>query len=152
MDIPLCPVNAVVCAAPEYLRAHGAPSHPRELVDHDCLTFKPSGSTWQFQSNRGAITVDVRSRLLADDNRTLLRAAVAGLGIASLPAYVVQTALASGSLERVMPSYAPQETWFRAYVPRRRQGVARVAALVTWLSQELSSGRWQQRADLEFQR
>ncbi|MDM0110275.1 LysR family transcriptional regulator [Variovorax sp. J22R24] len=151
VDIPLCPVHAVVCAAPGYLQAHGAPSHPRELVDHSCLAFKPSGSTWQFQSNRGAIAVDVRPRLLADDNRTLLRAAMAGLGVASLPTYVAQHALANGSLQRILPSFSPQETWFKAHVPRRRQSVARVAALVRWLSQELSSGRWQQKAGLEFQ-
>lgn len=152
VDIPLCPVHAVICAAPEYLQRCGAPSHPRELVDHDCLTFKPLGSSWQFQSSRGAISVDVRSRLLADDNRTLLRAAVAGLGIASLPAYVVQDALASGALQRVLPSFSPQETWFRAHVPRRRQRVARVEALVAWLAKDLSSGRWEQTANLEVRR
>lgn len=121
VDIPLCPVDAVVCAAPGYLSARGSPAHPREWVDHSCLCFKPSGASWQFQSNRGAIAVDLRPRLLADDNRTLLGAAVAGLGIAVLPAYVAQQALDDGSLQRVLPSYALQETWFLAHVPKRRQ-------------------------------
>ena len=152
VEIALCPVNAVVCAAPEYLQAQGEPAHPRELVDHSCLCFKPSGSTWQFQGNRGIISVDVRPRLLADDNRTLQRAAVAGLGIASLPAYVAQQALDDGSLQQVLPSFALQETWFKAYVPKRRQRVARVTALVSWLSQEMASERWQRRVDSELRR
>ncbi|MDM0084737.1 LysR family transcriptional regulator [Variovorax sp. J31P179] len=145
VDIPLCPVDAVVCATPGYLSAHGLPAHPRELVDHSCLCFKPSGPSWQFQTNRGTIAVDLRPRLLADDNRTLLAAALAGLGIAALPAYVARQALDDGSLLKVLPSFALQETWFRAHVPKRRQGVARVSALVTWLSQELASERWRQR-------
>ena len=64
---------------------------------------------------------------------------MAGLGIAALPAYVARQALDDGPLRRVLPSFALQETSFRAHVPKRRQGVARVSALVTWLSQEMAS-------------
>jgi DNA-binding transcriptional LysR family regulator len=142
VDIPLCPVHPIVCAAPAYLQSRGAPLHPRDLAEHACLVFKPSGSNWQFQSARGIVNVDVRPRLMADDNRTLLGAAVAGLGIASLPAYVAQEALAQGLLMPVLDKFPPQENWFKAYVPRRRQRVARIAALIVWLSEHLALPAW----------
>ncbi len=70
---------------------------------------------------------------MADDNRTLLQAAVAGLGVALLPTYIASEAIAAGELEILLPGYAPQENWFKAYVPRRRMGVQRVKALLTYL-------------------
>jgi DNA-binding transcriptional LysR family regulator len=142
VDIPLCPVHLIVCASPVYLQNHGTPVHPRDLTEHACLVFKPSGSNWQFQSARGVINVDVRPRLIADDNRTLLGAAVDGLGIASLPAYVARQPLADGALQALLEKFPPQETWFKAYVPKRRQRVARIAALISWLSAHLASPTW----------
>jgi DNA-binding transcriptional LysR family regulator len=142
VDIPLCPVGLITCAAPAYLERAGMPSHPRDLAEHACLVFKPTGATWPFQSSRGIINVDVRPRLVADDNRTLLGAALAGLGVASLPAYVAQEALAQGRLLSVLEKFPAQETWFKAYVPKRRQRVARIAALVIWLADQLAPPRW----------
>jgi len=139
VDVPLCPVEAVLCAAPDYLERRGVPAQPRELIEHDCLAFKPTGPSWQFQSNRGSITVDLRPRLMADDNGTLLRAARSGLGVTSLPMYVAQDELADGALVQVLERFPLQATWFRAYVPRRKQATARVAALVDWLASRLQT-------------
>ncbi|QOQ84198.1 hypothetical protein INP81_10490 [Comamonas thiooxydans] len=80
-----------------------------------------------------SISIDVHPRLLADDNHTLLQAAAAGLGVALLPYYIASEAIAAGELEILLPDYAPQENWFKAYVPRRRMGVQRVKALLTYL-------------------
>jgi DNA-binding transcriptional LysR family regulator len=132
-DIPLAPVRPLLCAAPSYLQERSEVSHPRELADLACLVFSATGTSWTFHSARAAFTVDVKPRLLADDNRTLLQAAVAGLGIALLPSYVATDALRSGALELVMPKFSPQENWFKAYVPKRKLGVARVKALLQFL-------------------
>ena len=39
IDEPLCPYPRVACAAPRYLQERGTPLHPRDLLEHDCLTF-----------------------------------------------------------------------------------------------------------------
>ena len=77
--------------------------------------------------------MDVSPRLLADDNRTLVRAAIAGLGIALLPAYIAGEPLRKKMLEIVLPQFTPQQTWFTAFVPKRKMGVARVKALLDFL-------------------
>lgn len=136
VDVPLFPVQPVLCAAPAYLQLHGQPQHPRDLADHACLVFSATGTSWAFQSSRGALAVDVRPRLLADDNRTLLRAAKHGLGIALLPRYIVEPALNDGSVVALLPKFAPQENWFKAYVPRRKLGLARVQTLLEFLQRE----------------
>lgn len=137
LDVPLCAVQPRLFAAPVYVAAHGEPAHPRELADHRCLVFAPTGVNWQFQSSRGAISVEVRPRLLADDNRTLLDAAVRGMGVVALPLYVARDALAAGQLQPVLGKFPLQETWFRAYLPRRSHKLARVQALVDWLATHL---------------
>ena len=133
VDVPLCPVRPVLCAAPAYLERSAPLQHPRDLTEHSCLVFAPTGTSWAFESARGALSVDVRPRMQADDNRTLLRAALGGLGVALLPGYIAQDALASGELMAVLTRFSPQENWFKAYVPRRKTRVARVKALLDYL-------------------
>jgi DNA-binding transcriptional LysR family regulator len=136
VDVPLQPVDSVLCASPEYVEATRRPLHPRDLVTHSCLVFAPIGVTWHFQSSRGVVSVDVPPRLQADDNMTLLQAAKSGLGIALLPRYISAPALNAGALVRVLPEYSPQESWFKAYVPRRRMNLARVKAFLDWMTLE----------------
>ncbi len=137
IDVPLCPVQALLCASPDYLNRRGTPTHPRELVEHDCLVFKPSGNHWLFQSIRGAINVDVTPRITADDGLSLLHAIKAGCGIAVLPRYVAQKSLENGELQVVLPQYPPEENWYKAYVPRRKQELPSVKALLEWLAQHM---------------
>ena len=137
LDVPLCAVQTMLFASPGYVAAHGEPAHPRELADHRCLVFAPTGVNWQFESSRGAISVEVRPRLLADDNRTLLDAAVRGMGVVALPLYVARDAIAAGQLLPLLGKFPLQETWFRAYLPRRSHKLARVQALVDWLATHL---------------
>jgi len=123
-----------------YFSDRARPNHPRDLAGHNCLVFKPSGDTWAFQSSRGLVHVEVLGRLTADDNHTLLQFARNGRGIAILPDYICRDALNAGELETLLPAFPPQDAWFKAYVPRRQQGVARIAALLDWLVSRLEEG------------
>ena len=137
IDIPLCPLQQIVCAAPSYLERKAAPTHPRDLADHDCLVFKPKGPTWQFETDRGLINIDVPQRLTTNDNFVLFAGACAGNGIAVLPTYVCKDALKTGALQPLLTNFPLQPTWLKALVPRRRQGMARIEAAVSWLKRYL---------------
>jgi DNA-binding transcriptional LysR family regulator len=140
IDVPLCSTHPVLVAAPAYLKSRPAPpAHPRDLIEHACLVFSPTGRRWSFQSSRGLQSVEVSAHMVADDNLTLLHAATAGMGIAVLPRYVATDAIRSGALECLLPAFPLQDHWFRAYVPKRRLRIARVQALVDWLVQDLTA-------------
>ena len=139
LDVPLCSTQPVLVASPECVEKRLSNlNHPRELAEQSCLVFSPTGSRWNFQSNRGVLSVEVNSRLVADDNITLLQAALIGMGVAILPGYIARPALASGELVELLPAYPVQDTWFRAYVPKRRMRVARIQALIDWIANDLA--------------
>lgn len=133
VDVPLCPVRPTLCASADYLMRRGIPEHPRELATHECLVFRPLGGLWAFQTPRGLIHVEARGRLVAEDNHTLLVACLHGRGIALLPGYVCQPALAGGQLTEVLPGFPLQDAWFKAFVPRRSHRQPKVQALLAHL-------------------
>ena len=138
LDEPLCQLAQVVCASPEYLEQRGTPKHPRDLADHECLVFRPTGTTWMFRTHRGPINVDVPTKLAANDTSMLFAAACAGNGIAMLSTYVAKAALRSGELVPLFPEFPLQEIWLKALVPKRKAGTRRIDALLTWLKGHLS--------------
>jgi DNA-binding transcriptional LysR family regulator len=137
LDVPLYPFEHVLCAAPDYLQRRGTPAHPRDLEDHDGLFFKPLGTAWRFESERGQLSVDVRPRLIANDNVTLRAAALAGNGIAMLPRYVSGEALRAGRLVEVLGGFPIPKSWFRAHVTQQRAALARIQRLLEWLKSAL---------------
>jgi DNA-binding transcriptional LysR family regulator len=133
IDVPLHPFEQVLCASPDYLERCGTPLHPSDLPDHDGLFFKPLGSAWRFDSEQGQLSVDVRSRLVANDFVTLRAAALAGAGIAMLPRYVAVEALRAGRLIALLGEFPAPKSWFRAHVTQHRAKVARIVTLLDWL-------------------
>jgi DNA-binding transcriptional LysR family regulator len=138
IDVPLYPFEQVLCASPEYLERRGTPLHPHDLEDHDGLFFKPLGTAWRFNSEQGQLSVDVRPRLVANDNITLRAAALAGNGIAMLPRYVSGDALRAGQLVALLEGFPVPKAWFRAHVTQHRAKSARIVRLLEWLKTALA--------------
>lgn len=138
IDIPLCPLRPMLCASPSYVARRGAPAHPRDLIEHDTLNFAPTGAIWSFSGTQGPTTVEINPRISANDGQVLLRAALAGHGIALLSEYLTAPRLAAGELVTVLKTYQPPERWVRILIPERRMPVARIGALVQFLQDAFS--------------
>jgi len=139
IDEPLCPLRRLLCASPAYLKAHGAPRHPRDLVDHRCLSFLPTGSEWIFDGPRGRTTVQVHPLLSSNEGNVLAKSAIAGNGIAFISHYLVADALSRGALLPVLPEFVIPELWVKATIPERRVNAAAVQALLAQLKHSLSA-------------
>jgi DNA-binding transcriptional LysR family regulator len=135
IDEPLCPYPRVICASPAYLEHRDTPQHPRDLVQHDCLTFATTGLNWTFESRRGLINVDVKAKLSANDSQLLLRAAIAGLGIARIASHVAAPSIKRGELVTLLPDYPVPEFWVKALIPKNRIDKPAVRQLVDILKQ-----------------
>jgi len=133
IDIPLCRYPLLCCCSPEYLRGRQKPAHPQELVDHECLTSVLLGNTWQFENPPSAISVDVQSRLHANDARVVLEGVRRGLGIAILPRYIADEDLRSGRVVALLAEFPVMRVWLKAMVPRMKMDRPAVRELVTFL-------------------
>jgi DNA-binding transcriptional LysR family regulator len=138
VDEPICRLPRLLCASPAYLKRHGTPRHPRDLVAHRCLSFLPTGPEWIFDGPRGRISIQVRPLLSSNEGHVLARSAIAGNGIAMISHYLVEDALASGALRPVLSDFPVPELWVKAAVPERRINAAAVQAMLRLLKSALA--------------
>ncbi|OOF23638.1 LysR family transcriptional regulator [Salinivibrio sp. IB574] len=124
-----------ICASPVYLAAHGRPLTPSDLNRHVCLV--GSNEHWHYQAGNKVRALTVSGRLRCNSGVALLEAAKQGIGLAQLPHYYVQEALAEGTLEEVLVDYRIEEEGIWALYPRGRQLQPKVAALLAYLAQHL---------------
>jgi DNA-binding transcriptional LysR family regulator len=99
------PVHGKLVASPDYVKAHGSPETPEELVAHQALM--QGTEAWQLTDGDKIITVRPQGRFKADNGTALVAAATAGLGIAYLPDSLTHEYVASGALVPVMTNYPP---------------------------------------------
>jgi DNA-binding transcriptional LysR family regulator len=132
-DTPLCPYRLLLCASPSYVDARGKPDHPTELTEHDCITSVLMGNTWIFEQPPSTASVEVRSKLHANDTRVLREAALRGIGIAVLPEFLVVEDLRKNSLVELLPETPIQSYWLKASVPRIKLAKPGVTELVNYL-------------------
>jgi len=108
-DIVLAQLDAVLCAAPAYLRSHGPIHRPEDLQLQDFLFFTPHGATVELSlRDRGGQCVQLRltPRLTANHARSLRKLALQGHGVARLLKSKVQDDLDAGRLVRVLPDWS----------------------------------------------
>lgn len=96
----------IVVASPKYLKAHGTPTHPRELRHHSCVQFTPVGvDEWRMTNSKGSLNVPVSGSVLVNDLITVKNLAVAHEGIAYIPMHFCADELNSGKLVRILPDW-----------------------------------------------
>jgi DNA-binding transcriptional LysR family regulator len=97
------PIYATLVASPAYIREHGAPETPHDLLAHEAVA--QMNETWRFIDGDRTITIRPQGRFKADNGTALVSAAVAGLGIAYLPDGVIEAQVKSGELVPLMKRY-----------------------------------------------
>ncbi len=142
VSIPVARLDWVVCAAPSYLASAGEPKKPTDLEQHPCMNYwrVAADDAWQFVSGGKSVTVRVHSRYRANNPEAIADAAIAGMGIAELPLYVVEQELASGKLVQILADWEPVTKYgnrITAVAAPDRIGFSRNQALLGFLKQRL---------------
>jgi len=128
----------VVCCSPAYRRDRGVPATPSDLLAHVCLPYGREGRAgWEFRVDGGRRTIDVQGPLLANNGEIVRDAAIAGLGIALLPQFIVGPALASGALVPVLEDYAPPPLRLNAVFPQHREAFVTLRTFINFLAEQL---------------
>ena len=128
--------HRMLIASPRYLEEHGSPARIDDLNAHKLLHYSntSAGNLWRITSPTGEER-QVRSAgwLTVNDGQSLLNAAVNGLGIAFLPAYLYGNAVRDGRLVPAIRGLQPEVQDIFAVYPPGRYTQPKVRAFIDYL-------------------
>jgi DNA-binding transcriptional LysR family regulator len=119
-------------ASPVFLAAHSDLKEPQELNDLPALAIRRDLVEWDLTNRDGVITtVHPKIGFAANRQTILVDAAIAGLGIANLPTFMIENALQTGVLVRALPDWEPSPVEMTALWQKDRITGRLIKAIVT---------------------
>jgi DNA-binding transcriptional LysR family regulator len=133
--VPIGPeMRSIVVGAPSYFAGRRKPAAPQALTDHNCINLRlPTHGglyAWEFERGGRELRVRVDGQLVFNATPPMIAAALAGLGLAYVPADTVQDHIAAGRLVQVLAEWCPLYPGYHLYYPNRRQPTAAFSLLV----------------------
>lgn len=120
----IAPVRWVTCASPSYLKKHGIPRTPQDLLKHRCLVYQDHPSLshgWPYKVGNKVVKVPVSGNCRVNNSGVLLELALAGAGIVLSPTYMLGPHLKDKTLQQVLPDSVafPDMSLYATYMPNR---------------------------------
>jgi len=126
----------LLVAAPDYLDRHGTPASLAELEGHRGIFYTNRGAAdWRFEGPGGATVVRARLALGTNNGDMLHDAAVAGLGIALLPAFIAGPAVREGQLNEIDVGLSPEPEFIYMAHPEGRRASTKLRAIAQHLKE-----------------
>lgn len=130
----LAPSRRVLVASPAYLMDNGKPASIEELEQHRGIFYTNRGvADWRFPSIGGTVIVRGKMGLGLNNGDMLRDAAIAGLGIALIPMFIVGAAVAAGELETIDIGVQPELEYIHIAHPEGRRPSVKLRALADHL-------------------
>jgi DNA-binding transcriptional LysR family regulator len=127
-------MRMAVAGAPSYFANHSPPKKPQDLTGHNCINLRlPTYGglyVWEFEKGGRELKVRVEGQLVFNGTAPMLKAALAGFGLAYVPEDLVQPQVVKGRLKRVLEDWCPPFLGYHLYYPSRRQSSLAFARLV----------------------
>ncbi len=138
----------LLCASPAYLKAHGTPRVPSDLVRHNCIGIRQGEEAyglWRLSSGKGrqaqTLAIKTRGNLTTNDGEIAVNWALDGHGILLRAEWDIARYLKSGRLVQVLPQCHTPDADIYAVYPQRHQMAARVRAFVDFVATAFSAGQ-----------
>ncbi len=130
-------LRMAVVGAPAYFAGRRRPRIPQDLAGHQCINLRlPTAGglcAWELEKDGRELRVRVEGQLAFNNPLMILRAALAGFGLACVLEDHVAAYVAEGRLIRVLEDWCPSFAGYHLYYPSRRQPSAAFALLVNAL-------------------
>ncbi|MDP1630014.1 MAG: LysR family transcriptional regulator [Caulobacter sp.] len=129
-------------ASPDWLARSGAPETPQALADGATIDFTSLGfgRRWPLSDGRRTVEIEISGQTRASSGEAVLDLALQGLGVALLPAFLVDPLLADGRLVRLLPDWSGppldlHAVWSARELPRKAR------AFLEFINPRLTTGR-----------
>jgi DNA-binding transcriptional LysR family regulator len=130
-------LRMAVVGSPAYFRTHPKPKTPQDLADHRCINFRQPTLgglyAWEFERNGREVNVRVDGPLIFNNTAMILKAAVAGFGLACVVEDQALAHLSDKRLVRVLGDWCPPFAGYHLYYTTRRQPSVAFTILVNAL-------------------
>lgn len=130
----------VVCATPEYLKTHGTPKVPEDLLHHNCLMMRFPGSKqfqWRFIGKDGPYNLEMNGNMDSNDGAVLTTWALQHQGIILKATWEIQNYLDNGELVSILDDYRPTDLGIYVLFPHSRYLSPKVRAFIDFLVEKL---------------
>lgn len=107
----------LLVASPTYLKTHGTPKNPGDLINYDCITH--SRDDWHFYRGQSKKSVAVQSCVQTNSVEALTEMALESVGIALLPEWMVTEHLAGGRLVQLLKGYKTENRNISMVYPQK---------------------------------
>jgi DNA-binding transcriptional LysR family regulator len=137
-------VGSAVCAAPSYLASRGTPRVPHDLAMHECIRFSliSMAREWRFRGeDKRELSVPVTGRLVLNSGAAIATACVAGAGVARLPLFLVEDALARGELVEVLRDWKTKPSPVHVVYASTPQVTPKLRAFIDLMRSSFSVGK-----------
>jgi DNA-binding transcriptional LysR family regulator len=134
----------LLCAAPEYIAARGAPENVSALTDgsHDCLNLRFPGASefqWPLILDGTVQRIAVKGPYESDDGDVLTNWALEGHGIVLKPFFEVQEHLNSGQLVPVLAGIMPTDVQMGCLYPHRKRQDPKTRHFMDFMAQHITT-------------
>jgi DNA-binding transcriptional LysR family regulator len=132
----LAPARRVFVASPSFVAERGAPKAPEDFARFPCLSYGHTTSLqrWRIVVDGEAIAVPINSVLCSNNGDVLRTAALAGLGVAELPTFLIGPDVAAGRLQTVLDHLPQPMLGVHALYTSSRYLAAKTRAFVDFLA------------------
>ena len=130
----------ILCASPDYLQRHGTPTRFEDLANHNCIEITGGVERNHWSQGRNGVSPGFHRTSSFEGNSVdiAFRAALAGLGIARVPCYLVAKELQSGELVRVLPDYSQRNSEISIVFAAKRNLAPKTRAFIDFLTDEFT--------------
>jgi DNA-binding transcriptional LysR family regulator len=134
-------VRRVVCASPDYLRAHGTPLRAEDLQAHTIVSANSvtPHPEWRLLQDGELRTVRLHARMTTTTNDTAVAAVVGGFGLTRLLSYQVAAHLREGRLNTVLDDCEPPPLPVHVVHREGRHASQRVRAFIDMAVERLGT-------------
>lgn len=139
----LAPSSTVLCASPEYVKKHGEPQTPEELLDHNCLLYAyfSEANEWTFVRDTERTSIRVSGSYQVNNSEALRDAVMQGSGVSRIPTFIVGPDIAKGDLVRLLDDYVMPSQDIYAVWPERRHLPTKVRVFIDYLTERIGGAQ-----------